>query len=178
MSNETGLCECGCGQITNLHPTTSLTRGFVKGTHRRFVLGHKRREPRPPEDRFWAKVVEMPSGCWVWTGATIRDYGQFSMKGHAQRTVLAHRWAYEYVVGVIPDGLVLDHLCVNPPCVNPAHLEPVTQKENLRRVSERSAYCRNGRHPKTPENTIGLKRPRCRLCASEGRARRAAKPAA
>jgi len=61
-------------------------------------------------------------------------------------TRLAHRIAYQLVVGPIPDGLVLDHLChtrdpdcadnANCPhrrCVNPAHLEPVTRRENIAR---------------------------------------------
>lgn len=168
-----GLCECGCGQTTNLHTLTAHSRGFVKGAPRRFILGHQRKEPTPVEDRFWSKVIESPTGCWIWTGAHIRGYGQVSRKGHPQRTLLAHRWAYEYIVGKIPDGLQLDHLCVTPACVNPAHLEPVTQQENLRRAAERKTHCRNG-HLRSPENTIGRKKLRCRACAIDGRRARAA----
>ena len=42
-------------------------------------------------------------------------------------------WAYEFLVGEIPEGLTLDHLCRNKACVMPDHLEPVTQAENHRR---------------------------------------------
>lgn len=48
-------------------------------------------------------------------------------------TCTAHRWAYEFLVGEIPEGLTLDHLCRNKACVMPDHLEPVTQAENHRR---------------------------------------------
>ena len=79
-------------------------------------------------DRFWARVdVGL---CWEWTGSNDRGYGMFRLDG---RTVRAHRWAWETLVGPIPRGLHLDHLCRNPPCVNPDHLEPVTQPENIRR---------------------------------------------
>lgn len=48
---------------------------------------------------------------------------------------LAHRYYYELEKGEIPKGLVLDHLCRNRSCINVNHLEPVTQKENVRRAT-------------------------------------------
>ena len=88
----------------------------------------------PVEVRFWAKVdVGHPLGCWTWiAGRTSRGYGSFG-QGGPKRRVYAHRYAYELLVGPIPDGLVIDHLCRNPSCVNPDHLEPVTHQENCRR---------------------------------------------
>lgn len=81
--------------------------------------------PRP----FWSYVFFHEDGCWEWTGAkTAAGYGQFT-----RRKEYAHRHAYEDLVGPIPEGLVIDHLCRNPSCVNPDHLEPVTQRENIRR---------------------------------------------
>ena len=35
------LCECGCGQFTNLITENVATRGLVKGQPRRFVPGHR-----------------------------------------------------------------------------------------------------------------------------------------
>jgi len=49
--------------------------------------------------------------------------------------VRAHRFAYELLVGPIPEGMDLDHVCGVRLCVWPEHLEPVTHAENLRRRS-------------------------------------------
>lgn len=83
-------------------------------------------------ERFWSKVdLTSPGGCWVWTAGKIGGvrggYGSFKLEG---RSVRAHRFSYETLVGPIPDGLELDHLCRVRACVNPAHLEPVTSREN------------------------------------------------
>jgi hypothetical protein len=109
------------------------------------------------EQRFWSKVqggnVET---CWIWT-ATRKPggYGKFHANGKAHN---AHRWAYEQLVAEIPAGLVLDHLCRRRDCVNPWHMEPVTNRVNLRRGLPPGRYnaaknrCDNG-HEFTPENT-------------------------
>jgi hypothetical protein len=76
------------------------------------------------------------------------------------RAVRAHRYAYEQLVGPIPEGLVLDHLCRNRLCINPLHLEPVTIGENIRRgafdragkITGSKTHCANG-HPFDEENT-------------------------
>lgn len=130
------------------------------------------------DGRFWAKV-EKREHCWIWTASTAGpgQYGYFHVRGgRADRVrTYAHRWAYEQLVGPIPDGMELDHTCRNSRCVNPAHLEPVDHAENHRR---RRGYrtgpynvgdtCRHG-HPRTPENTrINVQGARvCRLCARE-----------
>lgn len=77
--------------------------------------------------RFWRHVTIAP-GCWLWIKA--KTYANF---WDGTKQVPAHRFAYEYLFGPIPDGLEIDHLCRNPPCVNPGHLEPVTRKENVGR---------------------------------------------
>jgi predicted DNA-binding transcriptional regulator AlpA len=85
---------------------------------------------RTVEERFWEKVE--PTGfCWEWTAFKDRKgYGRFRVD---DRTMQAHRVAYELLVGPIPEGLHLDHLCRNTSCVNPDHLEPVDLAENVRR---------------------------------------------
>ena len=87
----------------------------------------------PPEVRFW-RYVEQRRECWVWT-ASIRPngYGEFRCNGRLTR---AHRFAYEQMVGPVPEGLQLDHLCRNRACVNPEHLEPVTGSVNVQRGHE------------------------------------------
>lgn len=87
---------------------------------------------RPEVERFWEKVDRQEVGCWLWTAYRNRDgYGRF--RPYRRDQVMAHRYAYELMVGPIPDGLQLDHLCRNPGCVNPSHLEAVTERENLGR---------------------------------------------
>ncbi len=82
--------------------------------------------------RFWSKVAVTPS-CWLWTPRLDRDgYGHIQIGQHMKR---AHRVAYEWIAGAIPEGLTLDHLCSVRHCVNPAHLEPVTAEENVRRAA-------------------------------------------
>lgn len=83
-----------------------------------------------PQERFWAKV-DQSGDCWLWTAFTNpKGYGMFKLAGRAQ---LAHRVAYEWLVGSVPEGLDHRHTCPKN-CVNPAHLRPATnkqQRENL-----------------------------------------------
>lgn len=121
-----------------------------------------------PAQRFWAKVD--PTGpCWLWTaGVDGTGYGQLKV---GKRTLKAHRFAYELLVGPVPDGLELDHLCRVRHCVNPGHLEPVTHAENCRRglVGQNMAvktHCPQG-HAYDEQNTYvaasGSRQ--CRACA-------------
>lgn len=92
---------------------------------------------RPATERFWHRVELGDGGCWLWTGGkTTAGYGSFKYDGHSG---YAHRYAYEVMVGEIPDGLELDHLCRVRNCVNPEHLDPVTPSVNKQRVYGRAA---------------------------------------
>jgi hypothetical protein len=121
------------------------------------------------EERFWAKVDKTDS-CWLWTAGASEGYGRFRVSRPTRRTLAAHRVAYEWLVGPIPDGLQLDHLCRNPSCVNPDHLEPVTNRENGRRgiKGELTTHCPQG-HPYSGVNLYVHPRGRrkCRQCRKE-----------
>lgn len=125
---------------------------------------------RPEIERFMEKVDTTSSECWLWTASTHGGgYGQFATTV-GERT--AHRWAYAYFVGQIPEGMVVDHLCRNRRCVKPSHLEAVTNEENLRRglgfkvKNGMDPRCPHG-HDYTPENTYWTSRGsvKCRECA-------------
>lgn len=90
-----------------------------------------------PSERFWKKVDKSGAGgCWLWTANVSQGgYGRFWTKapGEKVKSHQAHRWAYEDLVGPIPEGLTLDHLCRVRRCVNPCHMEPVTMGVNVNR---------------------------------------------
>ncbi len=79
------------------------------------------------------------SGCWVYTGARIKDnYGVVSIGG--RKKLLAHRASYRVFIGLIPIGMHICHRCDNPPCINPLHLFPGTDKDNLRDAMQKGRH--------------------------------------
>lgn len=133
-----------------------------------------------PAIRFWAKV-EKTERCWIWIGALRNNYGRFGLTPKV--IVQAHRFAFENLIGPIPEGLHLDHLCRNTRCVNPDHLEPVTSKTNTQRGKAGTkdaikTHCPKG-HPYEGDNLefhLSEGKRRCRTCRNEqARARYAVK---
>lgn len=142
------------------------------------------------EERFWSKV-DKTSDHWMWTDKPTKSgtgYGQFQIGTHAKpKTVSAHCFAYELLVGPVPEGLELDHLCRVTICVkviadelSAAHIEAVTHRENILRgvgwcaIQARKTHCFNG-HEFTLENTYvkpSTGHRDCRICMREGDKRR------
>ena len=134
------------------------------------------------EERFHAYVHKGAEGrdCWIWGGAlNSGGYGVFRLSGGSMYRV--HRYAYELLVGPIPEGLELDHECRMRPCCNPAHLKPKTQKENtllgvgFAAKNARKEACPKG-HPYDEANTyVTAKGHRqCQVCRQEESVRNAA----
>ena len=128
------------------------------------------------EDRFFSHV-EQHGECWNWTATRLpAGYGNFAIR---RSPVMAHRWAYEFLIAEIPTGLALDHLCRNTSCVNPWHLEPVTDRVNvvvrgtgITAQNARKTHCIHG-HPFDLINTYVCPRGRrlCRACPRASSAR-------
>jgi hypothetical protein len=161
------LCECGCGEPAPIAPKTIASKGYVKGEPMRFIARHHLsmpdrkagRKAGDPAERFWAKVDKRgPDECWPWTAGIRPDgYGMFREGAMGSRTVGAHRFAYELLVGPIPsDKPCVCHTCDNPPCVNPAHLFAATNDENMADMVAKGRAVQGERHPNFGRNWAPL----------------------
>ena len=81
-------------------------------------------------ERFWVKVRKTDY-CWWWLAGRNNGYGSFRLDDN--KTVMAHRFAFQEEHGWVPRKMVLDHLCQNKLCVRPSHLDVVSIAENVAR---------------------------------------------
>lgn len=98
----------------------SLSRVIKTGPYARLTYAEK----------FWTQVdVKGLNDCWEFQGKLDdRGYGYFNVGPHQ---VLAHRVAYVYIYGLMPEKLYVCHRCDNPKCSNPFHLFLGTPSDNI-----------------------------------------------
>lgn len=89
------------------------------------------------ERRYWLKVDKSggPDACWPWKASTFKKknkqmgYGRNAGSGPY---TYAHRCAWLFTFGEIPDGKLVMHKCDNVLCCNPKHLSIGTDLDNNR----------------------------------------------
>ena len=88
------------------------------------------RKCKNSEATFWRTASPNPeTSCVEWIGCRWRGYGTVWYQGNRWR---AHRLAWTFKRGSIPDGLFVLHKCNNRRCVNVDHLYLGTHLENVR----------------------------------------------
>lgn len=104
------------------------------------------------------KTIECECGCWYWTAAVNHHgYPRFELR---RQSWLVHRYAYERLVGPIPDDMTLDHRnCTSHRCIRPDHMDVVTRSEN----SERANHTR-WHDVKFDEAGAAIERAICEAC--------------
>lgn len=103
-----------------------------------------------------ARIVETPSGCWLWQGDTNSlGYGEGSFHGRAW---IMTRLVFCATQGEFDPQLDVCHTCDTPPCVSPVHLWLGSRSQNIKDSVQKgrhflaaSTHCKRG-HPLSGEN--------------------------
>lgn len=116
-------------------------------------------ELKNAQERFWSKVIKTET-CWLWNGSIFdknkqdNPYGAFWYKGQNRA---AHRVAFEFQNGPIPDGLFVCHICDIGLCVRGDHLFTGTNKDNMKDMVNKGRSCAGDKNAarKYPEKYCG-----------------------
>lgn len=114
--------------------------------------------PKMTPDEFWRKVDKINGPipdqnnpdykglerCWMWIGATNKSgYGVTSVDW---KQMFAHRLAWIYTNGSIPDGLCVCHHCDEPSCCRPDHFFLGTNKDNSDNMTDKKRQSYGEKH--------------------------------
>lgn len=101
------------------------------------------------EYRFWSKVAKgAEEACWPWLASAMDRYGhgQFTVRaGGVQHHFYAHRCAWEFTHGRVPNGKNVLHRCDVGRCCNPAHLFLGSQDDNMKDAARKGRLPGGGR---------------------------------
>lgn len=131
--------------VADLAAELGLTTGTVRRRLRAAGIPLPALEPTFEE---WLRVRVRPDGdCLRWTGYRLpgSGYGQGWWKG---RRVLAHRLAWEQLVGPIPDDCELTRTagCPYADCVQVQHLQCLSPRQRIQKKVEAGAFARGDQH--------------------------------
>ena len=110
------------------------------------------------QQRFFSKLVRVPSGCLEWQGHKTKGYGRIKIE---DRDYLAHRVAWIIAYGSIPEELDCLHRCDNPACCNVDHLFLGTKADNNHDRDAKGRCAHGEQYPQsklTEESVIEIRR--------------------
>lgn len=87
---------------------------------------------------FWSRVMALPNGCWVWTGAFDKNIGFPSFRVGRSFKEGAHRISYAIATGKHPGARSVTQTCKDRTCVRPSHLilgRPFTIDDSISRLA-------------------------------------------
>lgn len=107
MANS-GLCECGCGETTNIARSTNARLGHVRGEPFRFIIGHHLRANTGERNNRWkgGRIVE-PRG---YVKLYLPDHPRANSVGYVYEHIVIAERALGHP---LPDGAVVHHFDEN-----------------------------------------------------------------
>ena len=96
--------------------------------------------PKVIDDQFFADrvTVNPQTGCHEWR--LNLNCGGYGTLKHKQKRWSAHRFAWAYKNGKIPDGKIVCHHCDNRKCINPEHLFLGTTQDNVNDKMQKNRF--------------------------------------